>query len=112
MPCIHFQDGILTIGGPTYWMWLNGRKRPFEMHPQCGPTLLHKTTLDPLESEAPEEFWDTAERWLLGGSMIEEDGETIIVPAWCIRCRGEGFVPHDKVEGQVVRCPDCKGDRI
>jgi len=102
----------LSVGGPTHQINVRGRQVPFEMHPYCGPTPVHKITGDPLLNTPPG-FWDAIDLWIRGGKKM--DGETAVVPAACADCDGSGDeMKHlgGKHYELVGRCKACKGKGV
>lgn len=117
MTSLYFKDdrGLtvhMALGGPTLFIQVGGRQRPFELHPYFGPSLLHAATLEPL-ANIPKEFWDAIDRWQLGGKKL--NGDVAIATAWCPTCKGSGDeIRH--VGGRhweiVGKCKACNGNRV
>lgn len=58
-------------GGPMRKIKANGKIIEFEMHPYCGPTIIHKRTKEPLKNQ-PETFLRAASLWAQQGQEIKD----------------------------------------
>ncbi len=63
----------ISMGGPMRKISVGGRIIEFEMHPYCGPNILHKRTGEPLANQ-PMDFLHAASLWHQQGQRIDENG--------------------------------------
>jgi hypothetical protein len=77
-------DGIIHIsyGGSVQTIEAGGREWRFEMHPYCGPVIVHKRTEEILKNQpGPRSpFWDAVEAWDKQGRQVK-DGRCVYTKA-------------------------------
>jgi len=103
--------GHLSIGGPVLKIIHNGKTVHFEMHDYFGPQPVNKNYSE--LRRVPRWFWDSWERWDLGGRLIEDD--VCVVPDWCQACGGSGMTGRRisaRTMVDVVACAKCHGHKV
>ena len=103
--------GTVTVGGEVLRMPCKKKVQQFEMHRYFGP-LPCKTNGDECERVASG-FWDSFERWELGGKLVQDD--LCVVPKWCATCEGFGEETRQLSPRRFESlgpCKKCNGKRL
>lgn len=116
MPCVSVPelDGILTVSGPTYKIFVGGKAFWFELPYGCGLCVLDRRTMELRKRDPGKLFWDAVELWRRGGKRVTENHQCV-VPRMCFSCQGVGSTSRQiskRASISTGRCEECKGEGV
>ena len=103
--------GTVTVGGEILRMPCPKKTQHFEMHRYFGPLPCNKDGNEAVRVASG--FWDSFERWELGGKLVQDD--LCIVPTWCSACEGFGEETRQLSPRRFESlgpCKTCNGSRL